>query len=159
MTGRPEPRQGNSRANRLPATWPTRKNTFAGGPYKQPKPARPTTGVRPRRSNFQTISISPCSNCFRQRLRAGRLRVGPLLPSSTRVLFQPALLSAVSCKSGLWSSVETRAYPYFIKWFLAAPPSCKPGGVTVVKTCVSEQTHLAQRWRQHLAHHEEPGQQ
>jgi len=37
--------------------------------------------LRPNRSSFQTVSVSPCSSFFRQRRRAGRFVVAPDKPS------------------------------------------------------------------------------
>ena len=47
--------------------------------------------LRPRRSSFQTMSLSPSCNALRQRSRAGRLVVAPDKPSSLKtVCIRPA---------------------------------------------------------------------
>jgi predicted ATP-dependent Lon-type protease len=65
--------------------------------------------LRPSRSSFQTMSVSPCSSFFKQRSRAGRLVVAPDRPSSLNTVLHPAFFNAASCSAGFWSSVETRA--------------------------------------------------
>jgi hypothetical protein len=65
--------------------------------------------LRPRRSSFQTMSVSPSSNALRQRSRAGRLVVAPDKPWSLKNVLHPARFKAASCKAVLWSSVNTRA--------------------------------------------------
>ena len=61
--------------------------------------------LRPSRSSFHTIRVSPCSSFFRQQGRA--LGRGPDTPSSLKTVRHPAFLSAASCKAGFWSSVES----------------------------------------------------
>ena len=41
-------------------------------------------GLRPRRSSFQTMSVSPCSSLLRQWSRAGRFVVTPDSASSLK---------------------------------------------------------------------------
>jgi len=55
--------------------------------------------LRPSRSSFQTISVSPCSSFFRQRRRAGRFVVAPESPSPLKTVWHPAFFSAASCKA------------------------------------------------------------
>jgi len=65
--------------------------------------------MRPRRSSFQTMSVSPSSNALRKRSSAGRLVVAPDKPSSLKSVLHPARFKVASCKAVLWSSVDTRA--------------------------------------------------
>ena len=65
--------------------------------------------LRPNRSSFHTMSVSPCSSFFKHRSRAGRFVVAPDNPSSLKMVLHPAFFSAASCRAGVWSSVETRA--------------------------------------------------
>jgi hypothetical protein len=57
--------------------------------------------LRPRRSSFHTMSVSPGSSFFRQRCKAGRLVVAPDKPSSLKMVLQPAFFSAASCRAGV----------------------------------------------------------
>ena len=49
--------------------------------------------LRPRRSSFQTMSVSPGSSFFKQRRRAGRLAVAPDRPSSLNTVWHPAFFN------------------------------------------------------------------
>ena len=62
--------------------------------------------LRPRRSSFQTMSVSPSCDALRQRSRAGRLVVAPDKPSSLKSVLHPARFKAANCKAALWSSVD-----------------------------------------------------
>jgi hypothetical protein len=52
---------------------------------------------------------------LRQRSRAGLSVVAPdTNPHPLKSVLHPARFKAASCKAALWSSVDTRAYPYFV---------------------------------------------
>ena len=59
--------------------------------------------LRPKRSNFQTIKVSP-SRSFSRRVRAGRFVVAPDMPSSLNIVLHPAFFNAESCRG--WGSVR-----------------------------------------------------
>src|SRR5258708_24381595 len=65
---------------------------------------------RPRRSSFQTTSVSPGRTKARAWFRASRSALAPLI-LSVKYLVQSAFLSASCCRSAFCSSVETRLYP------------------------------------------------
>ena len=46
--------------------------------------------LRPSRSSFHTMSVSPLWSFFKQRSRAGRLVVAPEIPSSLNRVLHPA---------------------------------------------------------------------
>ena len=56
--------------------------------------------LQPSLSSFQTMSVSPGCSCFRQRRRAGRFVVAPLIPSRRNIFAQPASFNAASCRAG-----------------------------------------------------------
>ena len=56
--------------------------------------------LRPSRSSFQTMRVSPGRSVLRQQTRAGRLVVAPERPSSLKIVLHPAFFSAASCKAG-----------------------------------------------------------
>src|SRR5712691_928172 len=56
--------------------------------------------LRPNRSSFHTMSVSPDSSFFKQRSRAGRLVVAPETPSSLNTVLHPAFFKVASCRAG-----------------------------------------------------------
>jgi hypothetical protein len=74
--------------------------------------------LRPSRSSFHTVSVSPCSSFLRHRRKAGRLAVAPDLPSSLKMVLHPAFFRAASCRAG--SGRQSRRGHNRI----SRPPSC-----------------------------------
>src|SRR5258707_8103618 len=62
--------------------------------------------LRPRRSSFQTTSVSVSRKWESVSLSPGRSALAPLT-LSVKIRLQLALLSAASCSSRFWSSVDT----------------------------------------------------
>ncbi len=66
---------------------------------------------RPRRSSFQTTSVSPGRSALSARVSCGRVAALPLTPQSARIFLHPAAFRASRCRFRCWSVVETGAYP------------------------------------------------
>jgi hypothetical protein len=52
--------------------------------------------LRPKRSGFQTMNVSPIRRALRQRVRAERFTVAPETPSSVTIVVEPAFCNTDS---------------------------------------------------------------
>ena len=85
--------------------------------HRAPRPTLPPRGLRTAKSSFHTTRVSPELTTARAASSPRRAETLPLTPSSVKIRWQPAAVSASRCKARFWSRVETRAYPINI-------PSC-----------------------------------
>ena len=70
--------------------------------------------LRPQRSRFQTMHVSPGRRALRQRVKAERFTVAPETPSSVTIVVQPAFCNTGSGRVVWRSSVLTRAEPSYM---------------------------------------------